>query len=105
VLSFAYYYFSREKISHTAPVWNCEYKKNTWKCVVSFEVENESRTHQLRKMSIRGMIIPRDGKYSSLKICGEKLIDLEIAPMKTVTINEIIQMSKKPNEVKINIWE
>lgn len=101
----AYFYYDDEGITHSEPVWKCEYKKNTLQCLVSFDVENKSHTHQYRKVSIRGVIIPRDGKLSSLKICGEKLIDLEIAPRKTVTINEMIPVKKKPNEVKINIWE
>ena len=95
----AYYFISQDKdVAYSAPEWSCEYINKKWECSVSLEIANKTRTHQSRKISIRGVIIPSDTKHSSLKMCGEKLLNIEMAPHEKLNIKETIEMDKKPNK-------
>lgn len=100
------YYFSRdEEIVYSEPQWNCSYLNNKWNCTVSFEVINKTHTQQVRKVSIRGVKVPKDGKFSSLKIYGEKIFDIDMNPKERLEVIENLLVDRKPNKINVNIWK
>lgn len=104
-LALVYYFNNDEEVSYTKPQWNCTAAQNSWKCAVSFEVTNETHTELMRNVSIRAVKLPADGKYSSLKIYGEIVFEVLLAPKETYKIDEILSASRKPNEIKVNVWK
>jgi hypothetical protein len=105
VLTLIYVLNRDNDVVYSSPKWSCEYLNDHWDCSVTLEVENKTRTHQDRKISIRGVKMPVNPKYSSFKICGEKILNLEMAPHEIMYINEIIEMNYKPTNININVWQ
>jgi len=99
-------YYNRDKdITYSDLQWNCDYVEDTWICKVTFEIENHTHEQQERKLSIRGVRIPFDRKLSSLKICGEKIIEVTLHPKETKMIIQELSTKKKPNEIQLNMWK
>jgi hypothetical protein len=102
-LVLAAYFSGEEEVSLSEAAWDCALADNQWKCRVSFEIRNKNQSRQVRRLSLKGLQIPPDGRQAALKVCGEKSIDIDLTPMEILKIDETVAMSGKPDAIKISI--
>ncbi len=105
LITAVYLFMPGDVISHSKPVWNCEYRNDHWECTVSCQVTNHSDYKEKRKVSIRGFRIISTSYSSSASIVGEKTVKIEVKPYEVYDFQEVIFPRKKPDRININIWE
>jgi hypothetical protein len=102
-LVLAAYFSGEDAVSLSEPEWECESAGNEWKCRVSFEIRNKNQSRMVRRLSLKGLQIPPDGRQAALNVCGEKSIDIDLTPMEILKIDETVAMRGKPDAIKISI--
>ena len=101
----AFYFYQDKDVVYTEPKWDCKYLLNKWECRIAFNLINETYTEQFRKVSIKAINIPANSKYSSLKINGEKILEISLQPKENKMIHETMTVKGKPNKINIAVWK
>lgn len=105
VLFLAYRILTNDCIAFSDPNWRCDLVNEKWECIITLEIMNKSYEDKYRKGIIRAISIPRNPKYSSMKICAEEIFDISINGRDTITIKKKIVSLNRPNKITANVWK
>ncbi len=96
-----FYLFHNEDVEISDIKWKCKHEGDNCICFVSFNIENTTKVVLFPKVHIRAQYVT-SGKRATVKIVGEKTIDLEVGPNRTLDVEERLEVKRTPTMVLVN---
>ena len=78
--------------------------KDKYFCEVTFRIQNNSYNFLDCNVSIRGQERVGGQKTASLKMVGEKYMQIELSSKESLKVREVLEVSRKPDIFQINTW-